>query len=95
MLNTVPFISKLMTLAKPFVKSEIVSLIKFLPGGLEDQIDLELLPEDLGGTLPSVDSFYKEVRNKLENEYREWLIASSVEKSPKKNVLLSESFDFF
>lgn len=45
MLNTVPSITQLMALAKPFLKSEIISLIKFLPGGPEEHIDIELLPE--------------------------------------------------
>lgn len=76
------------------------ALLKFTSQGPLDFLDKDLLPKDYGGTLDTIESYYKPDRILLETEYRDWLIDSAALKEkrdekngkPKQEAPLATSF---
>ncbi|XP_063222912.1 alpha-tocopherol transfer protein-like [Bacillus rossius redtenbacheri] len=77
-INTVPVVDKIMALVKPFLKSELASLIHIHTSvdTLGEGLPLEILPEEYGGKAGSLTALYKEQRRAVETEYADWLIQS-------------------
>lgn len=88
------FVNQAFAIARPFIKTELMSLLHFTTGGPDEIFPLDILPLEYGGELKSLDEFHEEQKERLENEYREWLIDSSnlkllpkEKKSDKKQML--------
>lgn len=45
MIHATSFISQIMSIIKPLIKSELLSLLQFTTGGAEDILPVELLPQ--------------------------------------------------
>ncbi|RZB40160.1 CRAL TRIO domain containing protein [Asbolus verrucosus] len=79
-LNSVSFIDKIIRLLKPFVKKELLELIEFHQPNIdmndffERFLPADCVPEDYGGTLPSLEILsldtYQEMRD-MERFYRD------------------------
>lgn len=83
MVHTAGFINQVMALIKPLIRSEMFALLKFTSQGPLDFLDKDLLPKDYGGTLDTIESYYKPERILLETEYRNWLIDSAALKEKR------------
>lgn len=75
--HTASFINQIMALVKPFLRSELSSLLHFTVHGPLDVLTADLLPSDYDGELESIDSLYGPERKCIESEYRHWLIDSA------------------
>ncbi|CAD7092749.1 unnamed protein product [Hermetia illucens] len=71
------FINQIMTLVKPLIRHELLSLLKFTSSGPADVLPAELLPVDYGGPLERLEKMHKKQRRMLETKYRQWLIDSA------------------
>lgn len=71
------FINHVMSLLKPLIKTELMSLLQFVTEGPSAVLPVDVLPEDYGGPMPSFTSLHTEQRLQLETEYRDWLIDSA------------------
>lgn len=74
--NTAPFINQVMALVRPFIRTELFALLHFTARGPLDVLTADLLPSDYDGELKTIDSWYGTERQRMEVEYREWLIDS-------------------
>lgn len=74
--HTAPFINQVMTLVRPFIRTELFGLLHFTAKGPLDVLSAELLPSDYDGELAAIEEFYGPERRALEVEYRDWLVDS-------------------
>jgi len=86
------FVNQAVAIVKPFIKTELMSLLHFTTGGPDEIFPPECLPEEYGGTLKSLDEFHEEQKERLEKEYREWLIDSSHLKQLPKEKKTDKKF---
>ncbi|CAH4028079.1 unnamed protein product [Pieris brassicae] len=69
LLNAPSYFDRLMTIMKPFVKNEMISLLEFYTDGFKNigkLLPLEAFPKDVGGNYKTVAELNEEVFKKLE-----------------------------
>ncbi|PSN31653.1 hypothetical protein C0J52_14956 [Blattella germanica] len=71
--NVVPVLDKVLLLAKPFLKSELMKMFHFHPSlkELSNHIPLSILPKEYGGELESAATIHDKQRL-LMKEYSSW-----------------------
>lgn len=79
------FVNQVMSLVKPLIKSELMSLLHFTTKGPQTIIDKDLLPVEYEGTCGSCVELYEDQRKKMETIYKDWLIDSAKYKKIKSN----------
>ncbi|XP_059619777.1 uncharacterized protein LOC132263807 [Phlebotomus argentipes] len=91
-IHTASFINQIMSIIKPLIKSELLSLLHFTPRGPADIFPLSLLPEDYGGPLNTLEKYHKDQRHMIESEYRDWLMDTvHLKEKPKERKSTSTS----
>jgi len=83
--HTASFINQIMALVKPLIKSDLLGLLKFTQNGPSDFFGPDLLPEEYGGELKSLEEFHMEQKRHIETEYRDWLIDSNFLRNKPKD----------
>ncbi|CAK1541742.1 unnamed protein product [Leptosia nina] len=93
--HTVSFINQVMCLVKPLIQSNLYNLLNFSSDGPASVVDVEYLPQDYGGPLPSVQELHDEQRRSMETEYREWLIEAEMFKADETKRIKKPSRGLF
>jgi len=75
-IHAASFISQVMMIVRPLIKSDLLSLLQFTTQGPLEIFTSDLIPEDYGGLLKPMAEYYKIERKLLETKYKDWLIDS-------------------